>query len=145
MKFFQKPSIVTSPVSTVTPSIAPRTKSSPEKSNVPYSTSNTQTPRKGCQIQGAGEYAPFPSAKSACNPKEQTKSKSFRRLAHDDVLQLSLHHHEVDELDLRHLSAPKAGAAVDAQYPGSARTSPAQCPNAPTHGHRRPPSKCAHQ
>ena len=70
----------------------------------------------------------FPSAKSASNPKEQTKSKSFRRLAHDDVLQLSLHHHEVDELDLRHLSAPKAGATVDAQYPGSARTSPAQCP-----------------
>ena len=86
----------------------------------------------------------FPSAKSASNPKEQTKTKRFRRLAHDDVLQLSLQHHEVDELDLRHLSAPRAGAIVDAQYPGSSRKCPAQCPNAPTHDHWRPPSKCAH-
>ena len=55
VKFFQKPSTVASPVSTVKPRIAPRTKSSPEKTNVPYSTSNTQTPKKGCQIQGARE------------------------------------------------------------------------------------------
>ena len=57
----------------------------------------------------------------------------------------SLHHHEVDELDLRHLSAPRADATGDGQCPSSASTSPAQCPDAPTHGHWRPPSKCAHQ
>ena len=144
MKFFQKPSTVTSPASTVKPSIAQRTKSSPEKSNVPNSASNTQTPRKAARHREQENNAPFSKCEERKQPKGTDKTKSFRRLAHDDVLQLSLQHHEVDELDLRHLSAPRAGATVDAQCPGSAKKYPAQCPNAPTHDHWRPPSKCAH-
>ena len=77
VKFFQKPSTVASPVSTVKPSIAQRTKSSPEKSKVPYSTSNTQTPttqtprmQPDTGIRRIMHH--FPSAKSASNPKEET-------------------------------------------------------------------------
>ena len=49
-----------------------------------------------------------------------------------------------DELNLMHLSAPKAGATLCAPCPGSASTSPAQCPDAPTHDRCRQPSQCAH-
>ena len=56
----------------------------------------------------------------------------------------SLHHHEVDELDLRHLSAPRADATGDGQCPGSAKTNNAQCPDAPTHARCRRPSQCTH-
>ena len=59
------------------------------------------------------------------NSRNRAKSKSLRGLAHDDVLQLSLLHHKVDGLDLRHLSAPRAGATVGAQCPSSAKTNPA--------------------
>ena len=57
--------------------------------------------------------APFFQVRTArANPRNRTYSKSLRGLAHDDVLQLSLLHHKVDELDLKHLSAPRAGATV---------------------------------
>ena len=78
------------------------------------------------------------------NPRNRTYSKSLRGLAHDDVLQLSLLHHKVDELDLRHLSAPRAGATVGSQCPSSAKTNPAQCPHTPTHARCRRPSQCTH-
>ena len=66
------------PVSSVKQSIVQRTKSSPEKSNVPYSTSNTQTPtttqtpRRLPETGSRRIMHHFPSAKSASNPKEKT-------------------------------------------------------------------------
>ena len=54
--------------------LRPKTKSSPEESNDLYSTSNTQTPRKGCQIHGRrGIMHHF----SKCEQRKQTQEKKF--------------------------------------------------------------------
>ena len=101
---------------------------------------------KAARYKKQKNNAPFLQVRTArANPRNRTNSKSLRGLAHDDVLQLSLLlHHKVDELDLRHLSAPRTGAAVGGQCQSSAKTNPAQCPDAPTHARCRRPSQCTH-
>ena len=118
-----KPITVASPISTVKPSIA----------------------EKAARYKKQENDAPFFQVRTArANPRNRKYSISLRDLARDDVLQLSLHHHKVDELDLRHLSAPRAGATVGAQCSSSAKTNPAQFPDTPTHARCRRPSQCTH-
>ena len=125
---------------------------SPVLSEAPYPLSN-QALRHGQSHlpknpMFRGPHATPRHREKAARYKKQKNNAPFfqcpRGLAHDDVLQLSLHHHNVDKLDLRHLSAPKVGATVGAQCPSSAKTNPVQCPDAPTHAHCRRPSQCTH-
>ena len=67
--------------STVEPSMHPRTKSSPEESNVPYSTSSTQIPRNRLpDTRSKRNNAPNFNANSACLPRTGNSFKGLRRL-----------------------------------------------------------------